>query len=90
MIRELAEIYRLVKNQADRSCKGRRTKKSTGAAGKQCGGTDLKFGAGSIQNTCKCEVQELCGSILGRGGDGQIHLLTRVIQLCWGKQSATR
>lgn len=36
---ELAEIYRLVKNQADRSCKRMGTKKSTGAAGRQRGGT---------------------------------------------------
>lgn len=51
---------------------------------------DLKFGAGSIQNTDKCEVRELLGSVLSRGGNAQIHLLARAIQLCWGKQSALR
>lgn len=51
---------------------------------------DLKFGAGSIQNTDKCEVRELLGSVLSRGDDAQIHLLARAIQLCWGKQSALR
>lgn len=51
---------------------------------------DLKFGAGSIQNTDKCEVRELLGSVLRREDDAQINLLARAIQLCWGKQSALR
>lgn len=49
---------------------------------------DLRLEAGSIQNTAKWEAQEVFGSVLNRGGDDQIHLLSRVIQLCWGKQSA--